>query len=99
MCSSDGTLRVTLMPVLGNEHRTIGASCCQCHRECSLVSTPSWLLAGIVMSSSSNLWCRKSSLPATKLCCCHSVTSTHDLQWHVMSMQWHSSCICAQRII
>ena len=53
MCPSSGTLLVTLMPVLGNEHRTIGASCCQCHRECSLVSTPSWPLAGVVMPSSS----------------------------------------------
>ena len=53
MCPSGGTPRVTSMPVLGNGHRTIGASCYQYHKECSLVFTPSWLSAGIGMPSSS----------------------------------------------
>ena len=62
------------MPVLGNVHRTIGASCYQYSKECSLVLTPSWLSAGIGMPLSSewalsaplytNRWCRTFLLPA-----------------------------------
>ena len=48
-CLFGGTLPVTLMPVLVNERRTIGASCYQYPKEYSLVFTPSWLSAGIGM--------------------------------------------------
>ena len=48
-CPFGGTLPVTLMPVLVNVRRTIGASCYQYPKECSLVFTPSWLSAGALV--------------------------------------------------
>ena len=52
-CPFGGTPPATSMPVLGNVRRTIGASCYQYPKECSLVFTPSWLSAGIGMPLSS----------------------------------------------